>query len=404
MTTLRVYFDVPPDPDQTADWALFDAEDKLMRSGHGKIGEWPAADAREAVIAAAHGRLTTLYLPPLPAQRAQGAVRYALEDQLAGTPEESHVAATTQAADGSVRVAVVSDHWIRTFVQQSQRCGIRWRRALLESDLALPPPGEWWWCATSLVRSGFVRTDRGASMAIGLAHGGEPPEELLAALAGSEERRPGIVRVNVGGASPAMLARTKARTGIEFVAGPPWRWANADANAFASAINLQSGTYDTVSLVRKVDPIGVLRPAVWIVATALGIYASATVGEWLWLQWQSSRIERELAVIAQSAAPESGGAAPVVAISRRLSELRHRVGLAAEDDFLPLLARAAPALVGLPPGALRSLRYADGHVVIDLQNIDVNRSGRFQEALRQHGLTAIAAPTATGARIRFGLD
>jgi len=404
MTTLRVYFDIPPNPDQTADWALFGADDKVMRSGHGKVGEWPAADAREAVIAAAHGRLTTLSLPPLPVQRLQAAVRYALEDQLAGVPEESHVAASSQAVDGSVRVAVVSDDWMRTFVQQSQRCGIRWRRIVLESDLASPPAGGWCWCAASLAQSGFVRTDRGASMAIGPAQGGEPPEELIAALAGSEERRPGMVRVDVGGAAPAMLNRARTKTGIEFVAGAPWHWSDADANAFVSAIDLQSATYDAAPVVRKVDPVRVLRPVAWIAAIALGIYAFATVGEWLWLQWQSSRTERELAVIAQSAAPDSGGVVPALAISRRLAELRHRAGMVADDDLLPLLARAAPALVGLPRGALRSLRYADGHVVIDLQKVDANQPARIQEALGQQGLIAIAAPTATGARIRFGLD
>lgn len=404
MTTLRVYFDAPPDPDQTSEWALFDAEDKLMRSGRGKVGEWPAALAREAVIAASRGRLTTLSLPPLPAARAQVAVRYALEDQLAGAPEECHVAAGPQAADGSVRVAIVSDHWMRAFVQQAQRFGIRWRRILLESDLALPPLRGWCWCAASLAEGGFVCTDRGASIAVGPAHGGEPPEELLAALSGSEERRPGVVRVDVGGATPAMLIRAKTKTNVDFVAGAPWYWRDADASAFASAIDLQSGTYDAAPVPRKVDPIRVLRPAVWIVAAACGIYALATMGEWVWLQWQSSRIEREFAVLAQSAAPESGAAAPALAISRRLAALRHRAGLAGDDDFLPLLARAAPALVGIPPAALRSLSYADGHVVIDLQKVDVTQPERIQEALRRQGLIAITAPTVNGARIRFGLD
>lgn len=404
MTTLRVYFDAAPDPDRIVPWALFDAADKLISSGQGKMGEWPAADSREAVIAAAHGRLATLSLPPLPAPRAQGAVRFALEDQLAGAPEESHVAAAPQAADGSVRAAVVSDHWMKTFVLQSQRCRMRWHRVLLESDLASPPVGGWCWCAASLAQPGFVRTDRGASIAVGPAHGDEPPEELIAALAGSEAKRPRALRVDVGGTTPAMLDRGKAKTGIEFTAGAPWRWFGAGPSAFASAIDLQYGNYDTAPVAPRIDPIRVLRPAAWIAATALGIYALATVGDWFWLRGQSNRIERELSVLAQSAAPDAGGDAPAAAISRRLAELRHRAGLAADDDFLPLLARAAPALAGLPPGALRSLRYADGHVVVDLQKVDVNQPGRIQEALARQGLVAIAAPTATGARIRFGLD
>ena len=404
MTTLRVYFDGPPDSDRVAEWALFDAAGNLTRSGKGRVAEWPGADAREAMIAAAHGRLVTLSLPPLPTARAHGAVRYALEDQLAGAPEDSHVAASSQAADGSVRAAVVSDHWMKTFVQQSQRCGIRWNRVVLESDLASPPAGGWCWCAASLVQGGFIRTDRGASIAVGPAREGEPPEELVAALAGSEGRRPSVVRCDVGGAAPSMLDRAKAKTGIEFIAGTPWRWFSANPKAFASAIDLQSGTYDTAPVARRIDPLRLLRPAAWIAAAALGIYAVATVGDWLWLRTQSSRIEAQISALAQSAAPDVVGAAPAVAISRRLADLRHRAGSAADDDFLPLLARAAPALAGLPPGALRSLRYSDGHVVIELQKVDANQPGRIQEALARQGLMAIAAPTATGARIRFGLD
>jgi general secretion pathway protein L len=201
-----------------------------------------------------------------------------------------------------------------------------------------------------------------------------------------------------------MLDRAKATTGIDFVAGAPWRWFSANADAFASAIDLQSGTYDTAPVARKIDPLRLLRPAAWIAAAALGIYALATVGDWLWLRAQSSRIEAQISALAQSAAPDLGSAAPALAISRRLADLRHRAGLTADDDFLPLLARAAPALAGLPPGVLRSLRYADGHVVIDLQKVDVNQPGRIQEALARQGLIAIAAPTAMGARIRFGLD
>ena len=38
------------------------------------------------------GRLVTLELPPLPPARTEAAARYALEDQLADAPDDSHVA------------------------------------------------------------------------------------------------------------------------------------------------------------------------------------------------------------------------------------------------------------------------------------------------------------------------
>ncbi len=134
------------------------------------------------------------------------------------------------------------------------------------------------------------------------------------------------------------------------------------------------------------------RPALAIAALALSIHVIATLGQWAWLQWQTRAVQRELAAVAQTAAPESAAAMPPLqAIGRRDAELRHRAGLPARDDFLPLLARAAPALATLPTGSVRSLRYADGHVVLELQKSDAAQIAHVQRELQGRGLTAIAA-------------
>jgi hypothetical protein len=96
--------------------------------------------------------------------------------------------------------------------------------------------------------------------------------------------------------------------------------------------------------------------------------------------------------------------APAAAVARRDGELRHRAGLAANNDLLPLLARAAPAMSAIPGGAIRSLHYADGHVVFELQKLDPSQTTRLQRELQHQGLVAIAVPTANGARLRIGLD
>ena len=95
MTTLRVYLDFPPDPARELEWALFDDANRVVRRGRAPIAGWPSAESREAVIAAAHGRLVTVKLPPLPPPRVQSAASFALEEQLAGAPEDSHVATGT---------------------------------------------------------------------------------------------------------------------------------------------------------------------------------------------------------------------------------------------------------------------------------------------------------------------
>ena len=404
MTTLRVYLEFPPDPAREAEWALFDDANRPIRRGRAPIAGWPSADSREAVIAARHGRLATVKLPTLPLPRVQSAASFALEEQLAGAPEDSHVAPGRQSADGSLRVAIVGAAWMRAFQAASKRCALRWQRVLLESDLAIPPAGGWCWCSESLDRAGFVRTDSGSSIAVGASHAAALPEELALALAGSG-RRPRLVRVDVPGVGQALLERARTQTGVEFTAGTPWHWSGAQAAAFDSAIDLQVGSFDTASTAPRMDIARLFRPALWIAAAALAIYVLAGAGEWLSLQWQLRALDREMSTLAQIAL---GGVAPDVApasaIARRDGELRHRAALPASDDLLPLLARAAPAMSAIPGGAIRSLHYADGHVVFDLQKLDPSQATRLQRELQQQGLVAIAVPTANGARLRIGLD
>jgi hypothetical protein len=49
------------------------------------------------------------------------------------------------------------------------------------------------------------------------------------------------------------------------------------------------------------------------------------------------------------------------------------------------------------------LSYADGHLLLDLQKTEPAQPSRLQRELQKAGLVAIAAPTATGARLRVGL-
>ncbi len=405
MSTLRVYIDAPPDTGGEAEWGLFDAADRLVRSGRGHRADWPAAESVDAVIAAAQGRLVTLKLPPLPAARVRAAAGFALEDQLAGAPEDSHIALGAQGADGTVRVAIVAETWMRAFAAASTRAGIRWRRVMLESDLAQPPAGGWCWCATALDAAGFVRTVEGATLAVGPALGNAPPDELVLAVGGSVAQRPALVRADVAGVTPALLAQASKATGVAFVAGEPWRWSAATPAAFKAAIDLRANVHAGDAATPSIDVARLLRPALWIAACALGIHLLASFGQWLRLEWQTTAARRELVALAQSVAPEeAANVAPATAIVRRDGALRHRAGLPADDDALPLLARAAPALATLPAGAIRSLRFADGHVVFELQKLDASQPARVQRELQRAGLVAIAAPTATGARLRVGLD
>ena len=170
-----------------------------------------------------------------------------------------------------------------------------------------------------------------------------------------------------------------------------------------------SGRYGAAPPASALDAVRLLRPALWVVAIAVGIHVCASLGDWAWLRWQSARLDGQIAALGQSAITDfataaAAGVTPSVALARHERDLQHRAGLAASDDFLPLLARAAPALGTLPAGAIRALAYADGHLVLELQKLEAGQPARVQSELQRAGLVAIAAPSASGARLRIGLN
>ena len=407
-TTLRVLVDAPPDAVRAASWSLHDAAGRPVRGGRGTPSEWPAAERREAVVAAAHGRIAVLSLPPLPPGRAEGAARFALEEQLADASDEQHIALAPQRADGTLRVAIVAGAWMSAFAEGSRRCGVDWDRAVLESDLAEPVPTQWRWCAPSIAQPGFVRTNQGATIAVGPAVDGDPPAELVLALSRGSQA-PTKVRIDADAASPAFVARAREATGVEFVAGTPWRWAVAAPAAYANAVDLLAGRFARKARAAASDNARLFRPALWIAGIALAFHVAATAGQWSWLRWQAYAADRELTALARAAVPEfaQGGKAqlsPALALARREGELEHRAGRAARDDFVPLLAQAAPVLASLPAGALRSISYADRHLTLDLGKLEPSEPERLQSALKSAGLLAIVAPTGAGVRVRVGRD
>src|SRR5215471_12006680 len=106
MTTLRVLVAAPASPDRADAWSIFDAPGQRIESGVDFPQAWPRAERVKLVLAAPVVRLAIVALPPMPATRLAAAVRFELEDRLAGPAGAHHLAVATQAADGHVRVAI----------------------------------------------------------------------------------------------------------------------------------------------------------------------------------------------------------------------------------------------------------------------------------------------------------
>jgi general secretion pathway protein L len=412
MTTLRILLATQLSADQPAHWALYDAAAACVATGRGTASDWPPADRLEIVVAASQVRLAAVMLPPLPPERVAAAAAFALEDQLAGPVDEQLLGASPQRPDGRVVVTIVARALLAGLRSRATSGPLgRLARVVAEPGLAAPGAGACWCIADDRdTGGGFVRLADGSAFAVGPrpADGALPPELVLAlAREGSANTAPEQLRVD-GAVSDELLARWQRETGIRFVRGKAWCWHAAPVAAFDAATDLLQGEFALTPRRPAGSNARVFVPALWLAGAAVALHIAATVGEWAWWRveaWRTAQAWRAVAIAAgvPEADAQSPGAART-ALARRYTQQRHAQGLPAPDDALPLLARAAPALAGLPPGILKSALYADGHWTLDLQPVDSAAIGALDARLKQAGTPALVATTASGTRLRLGAN
>lgn len=415
-TVLRVRLVDPLTSDGLCDWVLCDASGKVLQHRADTYHRWPAATRREVIIAASRVRIASVRLPRMPESRLPAAASFAIEEQLAGPIEAHYLAIGKQREDGSVRIAIVNREWFEALASSVKAAGLAFSRVLAEPDLAPTFEQEWIWCARTPDSPGFVRLPNGASINIGAANASRDdsgdatlPPELSLALQHTAKEIPKAVRVAVPSVSEEQVAQWS--TTIPFRVVKPWRWEEASTGS-ADLIDLQFEHPADANLgsggigANRQDGLRALKPAAFIAALALFIHVGATVGEWSLLQLKAGRLNREMAAIAQRAGVEAtgNGASTSSLVAARHSELRHQAGLSAPDDFLPMLGRAAPVLPLLPAGTVRTLSYADKHILLDLKPIDAVKLATIQRDLTRLNLPNLAAPAASGPRLRFGTE
>lgn len=394
MSVLRVLVAAAPSPAQDAPWALYDAQQRLVRSGVGPVASWPDAARREAVLAATAVRLARVVLPPMPADRVSAAAAFALEDQLAGPAQAQHLVASQRARDGAVEVAIAARSLL-------PRLRDDFARVVAEPSAApVPPAGTWRWYASGLA-GGFVRRPDGSAFAVGAPdRSGATPPELALALA-----RAGATTPRVEVAFPvedASLRAWSTQCGNTFTRAPTWRW-DQDGSALAAASDLLQGEFSRTPRAAPVSAARRFRWAFGLAAAALALHVAATLAQWAWLRYESWQTARSIVSTARNAgAGEAADAdAAATALAKRFAAYRHRAGLAAPGDALPLLARAAPPLAALPPGALKSATYTAGTWTFDLGKVDPAVAAALDRGLATAGLATLSATNPTGTRTRI---
>lgn len=399
MSVLRVLLAAAPSPSQEAPWALFNAQAQLVRSGRGVPASWPDADRVEAVLAASAVRMVGVSMPPMPADRVASAAAFALEDQLAGPASASHLVASARRRDGLVEVAVVS----RALMDALRRA---FARVIVEPAAApLPAAGAWRWCASGS-GGGFIRKPDGSAFALGIPEDDGPvPAELALALAQAARSGGASVRIDVAfPVEEAQLAAWSAQCAAPFKRGVAWRW-DQDAVALDAATDLLQGDFSRQPATSRRAAASRFRWAIGFGLGALALHVVATFALWAFLRVDAWRTANAMVATARDAGVDdaAGAEAAAAALVRKFADARHRAGLAAPGDALPLLARAAPALSALPPGAVKTATYTPGTWTFDLARLDAVVAGTLDRTLAAAGLASLQATNTSGTRLRATL-
>lgn len=394
MSVLRALLHGAPRADDALAWALFDATGKLTAQGSGTPASWPQALHHEAVLDPGCARVVALALPPLAPARLAGAVRFALDDQLAAPADSLHIALGPQARDGSVRVVII-DRALHTALLAF--------RPRFERVLALPTlrasDGEWHWLANANPRERYLARADGSALAAEEATG----SEVAMALRDARGRGVAVARIHAHGEPDAELAALSAATQTPWVADPAWRWTDATTAAFAQATDVLPSTAHEVRDGRAQALRGqLLRPARRLALAAVIVMAIGLMASWIHERidaWQHDRAMLALASDAGVADADTADSA-AAGISQRYRAALHAANQPAADDAWPLLARVAPALAALPHASLRRATYAGGAWTFELGPLETPARDTLARATTAAGVTALTALTSTGMRMR----
>ena len=399
MTTLRVLVDAAPSADHAFDYALTDdVTQRVARPGRGMIAQWPRSDHVVAIVAAPLLYVGTLALPPIAASRLGDAVRYALDDQLAASTDSMHIANASQQKDGRVRAFALSRDLMRAIVDQFPRLSrIVAEPALFAAD------GDWHWTFDRQGRGFLLRPD--ASAVAVLAASGVPAEIMLAV---NQARRaaapPTRIVAHACDDTTAMPAGTAVIDGVDVVQGASWSWDGSGKIAAdpAQATDLRQREFaDAATTRRRATGLHAWRPAIATALAALVVFVLAAVATSMFYSVDAWRDRRAAIDLAQAAGADvQDFPAAMAALAQRYAAARHAAREMAPDDALPLLARAAPALAGVPAGKWKRAVFAGGAWTLEFTTLDDATRDTLIRRLGDAGLTALYAANAGGLRVR----
>lgn len=338
------------------------------------------AGARLQVLAPA-GRCLCLAapMPPLKGARLLQALPFALEEQLADEVEAYHVVPAGRREDGQQLAVAVARAELQAWLDCLQRHELR-AHALYHEGLALPYQPQAWTLLLedrqALLRSG---PHQAVAMPLDALQGW-----LQLAWQGREEGVEGVMIHDARQQDATPLAALLP-TGIppleQHSSSSPLALMAAGLSQTAG-VNLLSGEFSPRERMGKLwRP---WRPAAALLGVWLLLQGGLAISEYRQLKQQDEALYQAIIASYREAFPEAVNIVnPQLQMERQLAELRSG---GSRSAFVELLNAAAPQLAAAEQTTLRTLRYRQGELELELALASLAQLETLMDALEQQGL------------------
>jgi general secretion pathway protein L len=319
---------------------------------------------------------TTAVLPKIKRSKLETALPFALEDVLIDDATEAHVTTGAKLPDGRTVLYTLNKSWLTRFLAASTAAKVRVRRIVPEFCLLPTRASEWsmaWdgsqgFLAMAHSLGGALDSGDDAHAPIGLQLRlqTDAPAALRLFALGNEVQAPGWdIKV------PVVFEKQS------------FDWRRADIPA--EAPNLLWGKFAPPPRISEYLPW--LRPALMALLLLFCVEVVITNLEWALLANEKRQLVHGMTEMFQ----ETFGADSTIVdaplqMRRNVARLRHSAGVSDDADFSPLLEKFSGALSSIPGGTMRTLRYGDGKLDIEMTLAGASALGLLQQRITETGL------------------
>lgn len=367
MNTLKLYLDSKwPEQHSDCGWVLLKPSGQVLQQGRSEPRYWPKGEAGElaveVVLSADQAGCLAVDLPPGQAGSRAEVLAFATEDRLCGEIDDFHLVRGRSLGGNRWEVIVIPRQRIVALTTFLSTQGLSPDRMTVEADVSPPAADTWivrWSSASPWLRL--------TGTWIALTAIEEPPAELAWCLTQSAEQAPREIRILLD--SGQSIDETRWRNNLDVA-----MTVVGDSPANSGDTNLLQGEFEPA---RQREALSrAYRIPLIAAGIAMVLWSATLLAEWGWLSWRNHELRQQAVQLFRDTMPASTTLVdPALQIRRELDQRRLQQGLAADDDFLVLVAAIAGYMGDLRP---RQLRYEDRILEVGLP-----KEKRVEDALRR---------------------